>query len=61
MFYGRLDHNDQIIISYLSGNTRRNCIRVILRGGESYRSKSVTMIPKSGGLFILFPENQPLP
>nr|ULQ64226.1 translation initiation factor 1 [Bolboschoenus planiculmis] len=53
MFHVRLHHNSQIVLGYLSGNMRRNRIRVLL--GDRVKIQISEFDSKRGRIFYRFP------
>lgn len=53
MFHVRLHHNNQVVLGYLSGNMRRNRIRVIL--GDRVKIKVSEFDSQRGRIFYRFP------
>ena len=53
MFHIRLHHNSQIVLGYLSGNMRRNRIRVLL--GDRVKIQISEFDSKKGRIFYRFP------
>ena len=49
LFHVRLDHNSQIVLGYLSGNMRRNRIRVVL--GDRVKIEISELDSKKGRIF----------
>jgi translation initiation factor IF-1 len=53
MFHVRLHHNSQTVLGYLSGNMRRNRIRVLL--GDRIKIRISEFDSKKGRIFYRFP------
>jgi translation initiation factor IF-1 len=53
MFHVRLHHNNQIVLGYLSGNMRRNRIRVLL--GDRVKIEISEFDSERGRIFYRFP------
>ena len=53
MFHVRLHHNSQTVLGYLSGNMRRNRIRVLL--GDRVKIQISEFDSKKGRIFYRFP------